>query len=64
MLADIRRYFDQLTRSGLGDADGFVEYVSRAAVAPAEAAEESAEALAELPRAVAGHGPAPRESGR
>lgn len=32
-----------------GDADGFVEYVARAAIVSSEAAQDSARALAELP---------------
>ncbi|WP_424810311.1 Fic family protein [Rhodococcus sp. 27YEA15] len=49
MLADTRRYFDQLTRYRAGDAEGFIEYVARAAVVSSEAAQDSARALAELP---------------
>ncbi|TQC39973.1 Fic family protein [Rhodococcus sp. WS4] len=49
MLADTRRYFDHLTRYRVGDADGFVEYVARAAIVSSEAARDSARALAELP---------------
>ncbi len=49
MLADTRRYFDHLTRYRAGDADGFVEYVARAAIISSDAAQDSAHALAELP---------------
>lgn len=49
MLADTRRYFDQLTRYRAGDADGFIEYVACAAIVSSEAAQDSARALAELP---------------
>ncbi|NLE81996.1 MAG: Fic family protein [Rhodococcus sp.] len=49
MLADTRRYFEHLTRYRAGDADGFVEYVARAAIVSSEAAQDSARALAELP---------------
>jgi len=49
MLADTRRYFDRLTRYRAGDAEGFVEYVARAAIVSSEAAQDSARALAELP---------------
>lgn len=49
MFADTRRYFDHLTRYRAGDADGFVEYVARAAIVSSEAAQDSARALAELP---------------
>ncbi|UGT61666.1 Fic family protein [Nocardia asteroides] len=49
MLADVRRYFDRLTRYRAGDAEGFVDYVARAAIVSSEAARDSAGALAELP---------------
>ncbi|EME66624.1 hypothetical protein G352_04041 [Rhodococcus ruber BKS 20-38] len=49
MLADTRRYFERLTRYRAGDADGFVDYVARAAIVSSEAAQDSARALAELP---------------
>lgn len=49
MLADTRRYFDQLTRYRAGEADEFVEYVASAAIVSSEAAQDSARALAELP---------------
>ena len=49
MLADTRRYFDQLTRYRTGEADEFVEYVAGAAIVSSEAAQDSARALAELP---------------
>ncbi|MEV0354667.1 Fic family protein [Nocardia sp. NPDC050697] len=49
MLADVRRYFDRLTRYRAGDAEGFVDYLARAAIVSSEAARDSAGALAELP---------------
>ncbi|WP_342661651.1 hypothetical protein Rruber_05461 (plasmid) [Rhodococcus ruber] len=49
MLADTRRYFDELSNYRRGGADGFVEYVARAAIVSSEAAQDSARALAELP---------------
>ncbi|NGP08788.1 Fic family protein [Rhodococcus sp. 14C212] len=49
MLADTRRYFNELTNYRRGGADGFVEYVARAAIVSSEAAQDSARALAELP---------------
>lgn len=49
MLADTGRYFDRLTDYRAGDADGFVEYVAHAATVSSYAAQDSAQALAELP---------------
>lgn len=49
MLADTGRYFDELTAYRRGDADGFVRYVSEAAVIACSAAEQSAARLSELP---------------
>ncbi|WP_330249320.1 Fic family protein [Nocardia sp. NBC_00565] len=49
MLADTSRYFTQLTGYRDGRADEFVEYVATAAIHSTEAAQDSAQALAELP---------------
>ncbi|WP_368680848.1 Fic family protein [Rhodococcus opacus] len=48
MLADTRRYFDRLTRYRAGDAEGFVEYVARAAIVFQRGRAGPARALAEL----------------
>ncbi|MFI8565557.1 Fic family protein [Rhodococcus sp. NPDC078407] len=49
MLANTDRYFDRLTAYRAGDADEFVEYVAHAATVSSYAAQDSAQALAELP---------------
>ncbi|MEU6564484.1 Fic family protein [Nocardia nova] len=50
MLADTRRYFALLNGYRDGDVDSFVQYVSSGAIHACTAAEESAQALAELPQ--------------
>ncbi|MET8429737.1 Fic family protein [Nocardia sp. NPDC004860] len=50
MLADTGRYFMHLNRFRNGDIDTFVEYLAVGAIHASEAAQESAMALADLPR--------------
>ncbi|WP_067565363.1 Fic family protein [Nocardia acidivorans] len=50
MLADTGRYFLHLNRFRDGQADAFVEYLAVGAIHASEAAQDSACALAELPR--------------
>lgn len=49
MLADVDTYFDHLRGYREGDADSMVAYLARASIGAAEAAEEAADHLAELP---------------
>lgn len=50
MLADVDTYFDHLLGYRGGDADSMVAYLARATIGAVEAAEESAEHLAALPK--------------
>ncbi|WP_433673428.1 Fic family protein [Nocardia sp. CA-136227] len=50
MLADTSRYFMRLNRFRDGDANAFVEYLAVGAIHASEAAQDSAMALADLPR--------------
>ena len=50
ILVSTDHYFPLLTNYRRGDADGFVEYLSRAALQACEAAEQSAARLAALPQ--------------
>ncbi|MFE3759492.1 Fic family protein [Nocardia tengchongensis] len=50
MLADTSRYFMHLNRFRDGDVDAFVEYLAVGAIHASEAAQDSAMALADLPR--------------